>query len=95
MYTILKYIQPSFPSKLRKFYVTPPLEVDKERAKKRERYVINFFIGKKLPFLLVKRYAKWSWSKFGLVDLISTRAGMYLLKFKEYEGMMKVLEHLG
>ncbi|XP_044493796.1 uncharacterized protein LOC123217066 [Mangifera indica] len=45
-----------------------------------------------MSFLLVKRYAFRHWSNFGLIDFISTGMGVYLLKFKDEEGMLKVLE---
>lgn len=40
----------------------------------------------------MKKYAIRNWTNYGLIDFISMGLGVYLLKFKKEEGMMKVLE---
>lgn len=49
-------------------------------------------MGRKMPFLLVKKYAICNWINYGLEGVISTGLGVYLLKFKEIDEMMKVLD---
>ncbi|XP_044474043.1 uncharacterized protein LOC123202280 [Mangifera indica] len=75
-----------------KYSISLPPEVTDEGAKRWETCAIGFFMGRRMFFLLVKRYAIRHWSNYGLADIISTGIGVYLLKFKDVEGMMKVLE---
>ncbi|XP_044491520.1 uncharacterized protein LOC123215472 [Mangifera indica] len=88
----LEYFPPSEILAGGKYSISPPPEVADEGAKRWEKCAIGFFMGRRMPFLLVKRYAIRHWSNYGLTDFISTGMGVYLLKFKDEEGMMKVLE---
>ncbi|GJW16316.1 zinc knuckle CX2CX4HX4C containing protein [Tanacetum coccineum] len=51
-----------------------------------------YFIGKHVAFLLVEKYVKNTWAKFGLERLM-LRKGFFFFQFSSREGMEKVLKH--
>ncbi|GKB16211.1 zinc knuckle CX2CX4HX4C containing protein [Tanacetum coccineum] len=52
----------------------------------------GYFIGKRIPFLIVEKYVLNTWAKYGIERAI-IRNGFYLFKFKTKEGMEQVMEH--
>ncbi|GJR81029.1 zinc knuckle CX2CX4HX4C containing protein [Tanacetum coccineum] len=52
----------------------------------------GYFIGKRIPFLIVEKYVMNTWAKYGVVRAI-IRNGFYLFKFKTKEGMEQVMEN--
>nr|GFA66779.1 hypothetical protein [Tanacetum cinerariifolium] len=46
----------------------------------------GYFIGKRIPFLIVEKYVMNTWAKYGIERAI-VRNGFYLFKFKTKEGM--------
>ncbi|GJY19496.1 zinc knuckle CX2CX4HX4C containing protein [Tanacetum coccineum] len=52
----------------------------------------GYFIGKRIPFLIMEKYVLNTWAKYGIERAI-IRNGFYLFKFKTKEGMEQVMEH--
>nr|GEV04252.1 retrotransposon protein, putative, Ty3-gypsy subclass [Tanacetum cinerariifolium] len=48
--------------------------------------IYGYFIGKRIPFLIVEKYVMNTWAKYGIERAI-VRNGFYFFKFKTKEGM--------
>lgn len=85
-----------FPPPARKYpnraIVAPPKEIAEVGAKRWENCAVGFFLGRRVPFPLVKRYADRMWTSLGLEEITSNGQGMFILKFKNGDDLMKVIE---
>nr|GEX96939.1 hypothetical protein [Tanacetum cinerariifolium] len=63
----------------------PKVVVDKVREHF-SNTLYGYFIGKRIPFLIVEKYVMNTWAKYGIERAI-VRNGFYLFKFKTKEGM--------
>lgn len=69
-----------------------PREVVQESCRRFSNTLYGYFLGDRLPFPVVDRYASNVWRKFGLEKTMMNSSGFFYFKFASYEGMVKVLE---
>lgn len=54
--------------------------------------MVGFFPGQKIPFSVVKKFADKTWSSLRLQNITSNGQGMFIMKFKNEEDLMKIVE---
>ncbi|KAJ9553566.1 LOW QUALITY PROTEIN: hypothetical protein OSB04_017611 [Centaurea solstitialis] len=69
-----------------------PLELAKKASVAFLTIVCGYFLGPRLQFDVVKRYAQSSWGKFGFVDAMLNAKGMFFFKFNDVGGANQVAE---
>ena len=69
-----------------------PNEVTRAGSLKWQNTLVGFFIGKKLPFSLLKNATTRLRTKHGLVDMIATDSGFFFFTFHSKEENLVVLE---
>ena len=69
-----------------------PNELISEGSKAWDNTLIGYFIGKKLPFSLVKNFYSKLWDKAGLCDIFAIELGYFFFKFSTKEESEAVLE---
>ncbi|GJW09450.1 aspartic peptidase [Tanacetum coccineum] len=52
-----------------------------------ENSVVGFFVGKKVPFTIVKNYVTNTWAKFGFEKIMSDDDGLFYFKFSSGKGV--------
>ena len=57
-----------------------------------EGTLVGYFIGKKLPYSLIKNISAKMWGKAGLMDMLATESGHFFFKFNSKEESVAVLE---
>ncbi|XP_044507203.1 uncharacterized protein LOC123226738 [Mangifera indica] len=76
----------------RRICVAPPQEVAEQGAIKWNTCVVGFFLGKRPPFLTVKRALERMWTAYGLIDVMTSGQGVIILKFLDKEGVSRAVE---
>lgn len=69
-----------------------PKEMADKGAKKWEICVAGFFLERRVPFLVVKRFADHMWASQGLIRITSNGQGMFILKFKSGNDLIKIIK---
>ncbi|KAJ9536700.1 hypothetical protein OSB04_un000085 [Centaurea solstitialis] len=69
-----------------------PIELAKQAAKVYHSTLFGYFLGPRIPFPVVKRFACNAWAKFGFVDAMLNSNGGYFFKFNDAGGANQVLE---
>ncbi|GJW62190.1 zinc knuckle CX2CX4HX4C containing protein [Tanacetum coccineum] len=72
--------------------VAIPFAAVEEVRNKFANTLYGYFTGKRPAFLLVEKYVKNTWAKFGL-ERVMLRNGFFLFQFSTREGMERVLEN--
>ena len=86
----LNYIKPTNPSQ--RHIVKVPKTIVAEGCRKWEHTLMGYFIGRKLPYSLVKTATSRMWTKLGLVDMLATETGYFFFKFANKDSCEGVLE---
>ncbi|KAJ9536331.1 hypothetical protein OSB04_un000494, partial [Centaurea solstitialis] len=68
------------------------VELANKAAKTYHTTLFGYFLGPRLPFLLVKEVIKRMWSKFGFSDLMMNANGGYFLRFNDEGGCTQAIE---
>ncbi|KAJ9536695.1 LOW QUALITY PROTEIN: hypothetical protein OSB04_un000168, partial [Centaurea solstitialis] len=53
--------------------------------------LFGYFLGPRLNFAIVEKYAKTNWSKFGLTDVMLNNNGIFFFKFNDVGGSNQVV----
>ena len=72
--------------------VTVPKAIISEGSRKWEDTLVGYFIGKKLPYSLVKTATARLWTKLGLTDMLATDSGYFFFQFHSKDASEAVLE---
>ncbi|KAJ9565118.1 hypothetical protein OSB04_001084 [Centaurea solstitialis] len=72
--------------------VSLPVELAKQAAKTYHSTLFGYFLGPRIPFLVVQQAVKKNWGKFGFQDLMMNANGVYFLKFNDEGGCAQVIE---
>ena len=96
-------VQPKPPTQFKLTYMKPldhsqrhiirvPKEIVAQGSRKWEHTLVGHFIGKRLPYSLVKNATTRMWNKMGLEDMLATDSGYFFFKFISKEVSDSVLE---
>ncbi|KAJ9539213.1 hypothetical protein OSB04_031946 [Centaurea solstitialis] len=69
-----------------------PKELATEVIKTHRSTLYGYFLGPQLHFLLVERYVKAAWGKFGFIEAMMNNNGIYFSKFNDIGGSNQVVE---
>ena len=69
-----------------------PIELAKSAAKSYNTTLYGYFLGPRLHFPIVKRFAQNAWGKFGFADAMMNANGFYFFKFNDEGGANQVVE---
>ncbi|KAJ9536655.1 hypothetical protein OSB04_un000128 [Centaurea solstitialis] len=72
--------------------VALPVELAKKAALRYNSTMYGYFLGPRVPFMVVKQSVTRSWGKFGLVDVMMNANGVYFFKFNNEGGCNQVIE---
>ena len=86
----LCYIKPEVASEGKVFLL--PKTLATEGSKAGDNTLVGYFIGKRLPYSLVKSATLRLWSKAGLIDMLATDSGYFYFKFNSREDCEAILE---
>ncbi|KAJ9536537.1 hypothetical protein OSB04_un000289 [Centaurea solstitialis] len=75
-----------------KCQVKIPLDLAKRASVSFITTVCGYFLGPRLQFAMVKRFAKTQWGKFGFVDAMLNESGIFFFKFETVGGAAQVAE---
>lgn len=88
----MEFIEPTLSSGGTKIKVTLPKEVADIGSSKWSTSIVGFFLGKRIPFSVMKSYVDKVWKKFGHVAVISNGFGGFIFKFHDESNRNAVLE---
>ncbi|KAJ9555234.1 hypothetical protein OSB04_009848 [Centaurea solstitialis] len=80
------------PGSKAKTLVSIPVELAKQTAKTYHSTLFGYFLGPRVPFLVVQQAVKRNWGKFGFQDMMMNANGVYFLKFNDEGGCAQVIE---
>lgn len=69
-----------------------PIELARQAAKSYHSTLFGYFLGPRLHFPVVKRFAQKLWGKFGFLDAMLNANGVFFFKFNDAGGAMQVME---
>ncbi|KAJ9561755.1 hypothetical protein OSB04_006915 [Centaurea solstitialis] len=69
-----------------------PKELASEVMKTHRSTLYGYFLGPRLHFPVVERYAKAAWGKYGFCEAMMNNNGIYFFKFNDYGGSNQVVE---
>ena len=84
----LSYVKPR--DLANRHIVKVPKEVVSEGSRKWECTLIGYFIGKKLPYTLVKAASSRMWTRLGLADMLAIVGEMNVSRY--WKGVRGILE---
>ncbi|XP_044479669.1 uncharacterized protein LOC123206502 [Mangifera indica] len=90
--TKLKYFKPNGRDAKGRVCVAPPQEIVEEGAIKWRTCAVGFFLGKRPPFLAVKRTLEKIWATYGLTEVMTSDQGAFILRFQDIDGVSKAVE---
>ncbi|XP_044507210.1 uncharacterized protein LOC123226746 [Mangifera indica] len=90
--TKLEYYEPKGRDAKGRVCVAPPLEIAEEGAAKWRTCAVGFFLGKRPPFLTVKRTLEKIWASYGLREVMTSGQGVFILKFQDMDGVSRAVE---
>ena len=70
-----------------------PISVVKKSCETYAKKLCGYFVGKKLPFPVVRLFASKIWSQFGLEDVLLNGHGIFLFKFNDVCGLQHVIDN--
>ncbi|KAJ9555971.1 hypothetical protein OSB04_010585 [Centaurea solstitialis] len=85
----LQFFPPKSKAEVR---VALPVEMARQAVKKYNTTMYGYFLGPRVPFLVVKQSVQRAWGKFGLVDVMMNASGIYFFKFNDEGGCSHVVE---
>ena len=88
----LEFFEPKGKDSKGRICVAPPQEVAEQGAIRWNTCVVGFFLGKRPPFLMVKRALEKVWTAYGLKDVMTSGQGVFILKFQDMEGTSRAVE---
>ncbi|KAJ9539134.1 hypothetical protein OSB04_031867 [Centaurea solstitialis] len=68
------------------------VELAKKAVLRYNSTMYGYFLGPRVPFMVVKQSVTRSWGKFGLVDVMMNANGVYFFKFNDEGGCNQVIE---
>ncbi|KAJ9535154.1 hypothetical protein OSB04_un001768 [Centaurea solstitialis] len=68
-----------------------PVELATEVMNVHKSTLFGYFLGPRLNFAIVEKYAKTTWSKFGLTDVMLNNNGIFFFKFNDVGGSNQVV----
>ncbi|KAJ9544285.1 hypothetical protein OSB04_023992 [Centaurea solstitialis] len=75
-----------------KSVVQIPIELTERSSVAFRTTVCGYFLGARLQFAVVKRFAQNAWGKYGFVDAMVNANGMFFFKFNDLGGATQVAE---
>ncbi|XP_031251021.1 uncharacterized protein LOC116108917 [Pistacia vera] len=95
----MEYFAPEILDDGRRIRVIPPKEVADLGRDKWGNCLVGFFLGRRLPFSLVKGFIDRNWKCFGKVCVVSNGVGGFIMKFDNESSKDEALEggpwHIG
>ncbi|XP_044478338.1 uncharacterized protein LOC123205457 [Mangifera indica] len=88
----LEFFEPKGKDSKGRICVAPPQEVAEQGALRWNTCAVGFFLGKRPPFLTVKRALERVWKALGLIDVMTSGQGVFILKFQDMEGTTRAVE---
>ncbi|XP_024978939.1 uncharacterized protein LOC112516149 [Cynara cardunculus var. scolymus] len=70
-----------------------PVSVVKKSCETYAKTLCGYFVGKRLPFPVVRFYASKLWSQYGIEDVLLNGHGIFLFKFSSTDGIQKVIDN--
>ncbi|XP_024964646.1 uncharacterized protein LOC112504921, partial [Cynara cardunculus var. scolymus] len=70
-----------------------PVSVVKKSCETYAKTLCGYFVGRRLPFPVVRFYASKLWSQFGIEDVLLNGHGIFLFKFNSVDGLQKVIDN--
>ena len=86
----LHYIKPNRNQK--NVIIKMPKAITEVGSREWDNTLVGYFIGRKLPYSLIKNATSKLWSKAGLVDMLATDSGYFFFKFSSQAESEAVLE---